>query len=247
MLHGRGAGDQEDIGRTVQQPCQRHLHRRSLQLRRHFRKGGGTAAARNRPAGRRARRRSLRPPVRPPRASSSRCARLYWFCTQTTGAISCACFTCFEVALLRPRWRISPCSRSLARTLNCGSIEPSLGAWDVTHDAVVDHVDGLDTEVLQVVVDRAGQCFRRDGRVPRAVLAAPGADLGDDHEVVRIGMQRLADDLVGDMGTVEVAGVDMVDPHLDGLAQHGQGGVPRPSAARTRRARRAASRRSPFG
>ena len=35
-------------------------------------------------------------------------------------------------------------------------------------------------------------------------------------------MQRLADELVGDVRAVEVAGVDVVHAARDGLAQHGQ-------------------------
>ena len=58
-------------------------------------------------------------------------------------------------------------------------------------------------------------------RIPRRVRAAPRADLGDDRQIVRIRMKRLADDLVDDMRPVEVAGVDVVDAARDGLAQHG--------------------------
>ena len=36
-------------------------------------------------------------------------------------------------------------------------------------------------------------------------------------------MQRLADQLIGDMGAVEVAGVDMVNVEINGLAQHSAG------------------------
>ena len=35
-------------------------------------------------------------------------------------------------------------------------------------------------------------------------------------------MQRFADDLVGHVRAVEVAGVDVVHPARDGLAQHGE-------------------------
>ena len=49
------------------------------------------------------------------------------------------------------------------------------------------------------------------------------ADLGDDHEIVAIRVQRLADDLVGDVRAVVVARVDVVDAALDRLAQHGDG------------------------
>jgi hypothetical protein len=38
-------------------------------------------------------------------------------------------------------------------------------------------------------------------------------------------MQRLADQPIGDMGAVEVAGVDVIDAGLHRLTQHGQGRV----------------------
>ena len=57
--------------------------------------------------------------------------------------------------------------------------------------------------------------------MPGGVVAARGAHLRDDHEILGIGMQRLADDLVGDMRAVEVAGVDVVDAGRDRLAQDG--------------------------
>ena len=37
-------------------------------------------------------------------------------------------------------------------------------------------------------------------------------------------MQGFADELVGDVGAVEVAGVNVVDAGVDGLAQNGKGG-----------------------
>ncbi|GAA1242735.1 hypothetical protein GCM10009676_30240 [Prauserella halophila] len=36
-------------------------------------------------------------------------------------------------------------------------------------------------------------------------------------------MQRLADQLVRDVGSVELGGVDVIDTELDGAAQHGDG------------------------
>jgi hypothetical protein len=69
-------------------------------------------------------------------------------------------------------------------------------------------------------VDRLGQFRRRHGRQPSAVVIAPGADLGDDDEIVGVRVQRLVNDLVGDVGAVEVAGVDVVDAVGNRLAQH---------------------------
>src|SRR5258707_434174 len=64
---------------------------------------------------------------------------------------------------------------------------------------------------------------KADGSQPGGIGAGPRADLGDDHQVVRIGMQGLANQLVGDMRAVVIAGVDMVYPGCDRLAQYGAG------------------------
>ena len=60
---------------------------------------------------------------------------------------------------------------------------------------------------------------------PAALGVPQRSDLGDDVQVVRVGVQSLLDDLVGDVRAVEVAGVDVGDAELHRLAQHGHGGV----------------------
>ena len=95
------------------------------------------------------------------------------------------------------------------------------GSMDAEHAAQVDHVEHIEAEIAQIVVHRLSQLLGREGRNPRSVRAAPGADLGDDDEIVGIGMQRLADELIGDVRAVEVAGVDVIDAARDRLAQHG--------------------------
>lgn len=92
----------------------------------------------------------------------------------------------------------------------------------VRHAAKIDHVQHIQTQIAEIVVDRLSQFPRREGRDPRSVLAAPGADLGDDDEVVGIGRERLADQPVGDVGAVEVAGINVIYSARDGLAQHRQ-------------------------
>ena len=85
-------------------------------------------------------------------------------------------------------------------------LERAVGrSMDAEHAAKVDDVEDVQAEVAKVVVNRVGQCLARHGRDPRTVRAAPGADLGDDDQVVTIRMQRLADDLVGDVRAVIVA------------------------------------------
>jgi hypothetical protein len=54
--------------------------------------------------------------------------------------------------VLKPRWRISPCSRSSASASNCSAIEPGLGPLEAAHPQV-HHVEHVEAEVAQVVVD----------------------------------------------------------------------------------------------
>ena len=57
-------------------------------------------------------------------------------------------------------------------------------AMHVEHDPQVDDVEHVEAEIAQVVVHRLRQLLGREGRHPRSVRAAPGADLGDDDEIV---------------------------------------------------------------
>ena len=51
-------------------------------------------------------------------------------------------------------------------------------------------------------------------------LVARRTDLGDQHEILGVGVERLVDQLVGDVRAVELGGVDVVDAGVDGPAQH---------------------------
>ena len=74
-------------------------------------------------------------------------------------------------------------------------------------------------------MDGAREVRRGERGNPRGVRAAHRADLGHDHEVIGIGMKRLANELVGDVRAIVIAGVDVVDAPRDRLAQHGEGRV----------------------
>ena len=50
---------------------------------------------------------------------------------------------------------------------------------------------------------------------PLARAGAAQAALGRDHEVVRVRVQRLGDQVLADLGPVGVGGVDQVDAELD--------------------------------
>ena len=92
-------------------------------------------------------------------------------------------------------------------------------------DAQVDHVERIHPEVPQVVVDGAREVRRGERGNPLGVRAAHRAYLGHDHEVIGIWMKRLANELIGDVRAIVIAGVDVVDPPRDRLAKHGEGRV----------------------
>ena len=68
-----------------------------------------------------------------------------------------------------------------------------------------------------------GELFARDRRQPGAFVITACADLGDDGEVVGVGVQRFLDDPVGDVRAVEVRSVDVIDAGLNGFAEHRDG------------------------
>src|SRR5690348_11781438 len=60
---------------------------------------------------------------------------------------------------------------------------------------------------------------------PGFVCATTSAHLGDDHQFLRIGMQRASDDLIGDVWSIEIARIDVIYTSGDRFAQHGDGRV----------------------
>ena len=97
---------------------------------------------------------------------------------------------------------------------------------DVQHAAQVDQLQRLQTEVAQVVVYRPRQLVGGQGGQPRPIGPPLGAHLGGDEQILAIGVQRLANDLVGDVRAIEVSGVDVIDTALHGRPQHRHGGCP---------------------
>src|SRR5258705_13771287 len=83
------------------------------------------------------------------------------------------------------------------------------GSFRWAHDATdskIDDVEGVEPEVTEVVVSAVDQLLARKGMDPGLVLTAARAQLGDDHEAWRIGVERLPDGLIGHMRAVEAAG-----------------------------------------
>ncbi|SRR5258707_1007169 len=55
---------------------------------------------------------------------------------------------------------------------------------------------------------------------PGTIGAAAPTDFGHDHQIIGIRMQRLLDDLISYMRTVEIAGIDMVHARIDSFAKN---------------------------
>ena len=103
-----------------------------------------------------------------------------------------------------------------------GRLDRSLArALAAAHASQVDDVERIDAEMTQIVVHGERQFGRLQRGLPRRVRAAHGADLRHDHEIVRIRMQRFANDLVGNVRAVEVARIDVIDPARDRFSQDG--------------------------
>ena len=95
------------------------------------------------------------------------------------------------------------------------------GQLVVGHPAQVDRAELLDAERAEVVLDAGAQLGRLSAPAASRPGRRDGADLGDQHQVVGVRVQGLADQRVGDVGAVVLRGVDVVDAELDGPAEHG--------------------------
>src|ERR1700747_1737654 len=81
-------------------------------------------------------------------------------------------------------------------------------------------VEGIEAQVAQIVMYGIDNLLARACVKPGTVGAAASADFCDDHQVIGIRMQRLLHDLIGDMRTVEIAGIDVIHARADSLAQN---------------------------
>ena len=88
-----------------------------------------------------------------------------------------------------PSWRRSSSTAEL------------LGQWDVgaarvAHEAKVDEVHTLDAQRPQIGLDALAQLLWGERGQPGPVLVAARADLRDELEVLGVGVQRVADEVV---------------------------------------------------
>ena len=100
-----------------------------------------------------------------------------------------------------------------------------LGRLQHASDPEVDDVQRIESEISKVIVHGIDQFLARKGMDPRFVFEPPRAHLGDDRQSRPIRMERLLDDLIGDMRTVKIAGIDMVDSCRHSFSQHCDCGV----------------------
>ena len=111
-------------------------------------------------------------------------------------------------------WRILPSFLKLEQLADL------VGQREVGVDAVqLEQVDGLDAQAAQAHLELLAQVARIAQRDPDVRAGPQQSRLGRDHQPV-IGMQRLANDVLGDVGAVGVGGVDEVHAQFDGAAQH---------------------------
>src|SRR5579872_6310879 len=78
----------------------------------------------------------------------------------------------------------------------------------------------IEAQVAQIVMYGIDNLLPRACVKPGTVGAAASADLRHDHQVIGIRMQRLLNDLIGDVRTVEIAGIDVIHARADSLAQN---------------------------
>jgi hypothetical protein len=64
------------------------------------------------------------------------------------------------------------------------------------------------------------QLLTRKRLKPGLVITPTSANLGDDHQVIRIGMEGLLNNLIRYMRAVKVAGVDMIDAGCNRFSQN---------------------------
>ncbi len=62
-------------------------------------------------------------------------------------------------------------------------------------------------------------------RQPGCVLSTPRTNFSDNCQVVRVRIKRFADNLIGDVRTIKVAGINVIDAQCQRLAQHGYSDV----------------------
>eukprot|EP00166_Cyanidium_caldarium_P001965 ctg_2045.g472 len=202
MRFRRSAGNDQDVGRAAQQPSQRHLHGRGAEALGDVGQGGRLQRA---PSAAQRKVRHVGDAV----ASELVDQRVVGAIRQVVVVLHADDIAdAARLGHLGGRDVAQSDMTYQALTLQVDQHaerlrERSLGRFHhIKHEAQVDHIQGVETQMLQVVVHCLRELFTRKRRQPRSVR------------------QRLADQLVDHVRTVVIAGVDMVHARGHGLAQH---------------------------
>src|ERR1700683_5037019 len=81
-------------------------------------------------------------------------------------------------------------------------------------------LERIEAQVAQIVMYGVDDFLARACVKPGTIGAAAPTDFGHDHQIIGIRMQRLLNDLIGYMRTVEIAGIDVVHARRDSLAKN---------------------------
>ena len=222
---GAGPGDEQDVRGEVQQPGERDLHRRRAQPRGQRGQHGIGEQPAPHPAGQAQRaerherdvpRRALGEDVR-----GALVGQVEEVLHADDLRLGDARSRCRRETLLSPMPSISPSSRACGQRREL-DVEPLARGLGRVRHAQVHGRQPPGAERGEVVLDALAQLVRFVEPQQRAAGVAAGGHLADDRQVVRIGVQRLADELVHRAGPVVLRGVDVVHPGRDGRTEYPQ-------------------------
>jgi hypothetical protein len=89
--------------------------------------------------------------------------------------------------------------------------------------AQVDHGDLFETQALQIGLHTGPQFVRCLSAMPRSLVVSPCPHLGDKDQILGIGMQRFVNELVRNVGSVELSRIYVVDPGVDSRSKDCEG------------------------
>jgi hypothetical protein len=91
-------------------------------------------------------------------------------------------------------------------------LDRSLRRFREPSNAEIHDVESVEAKISKVVVSAVDEFLARKSRNPGLVFTPTSAELGDDYETFGIRIKRPLDELISDVRTVVVAGIDVVHP-----------------------------------
>src|ERR1039458_5121069 len=96
----------------------------------------------------------------------------------------------------------------------------SLAGPGVVHEAQIDRGETVDCQAAQVVLDSLRELRRRIETQHPARRVPSRANLADQRQSLRVWIQRRPDELIRDIGTIELGGIDVIDAEFCGAPQN---------------------------